>query len=211
MRKQTRRYIYCISASLVLTNLGACIVEEEPATVGSSEPTCEAELDITGSRTVVGENTQDATCFPSGVWTLQLTLRDQGTCQSVEFENEYVYDVTPNIVVDEIDGQEDTNGFEVVYRDNPDPDTNFLKFSADGGGCVGTFEHWSSDGRTLLLMKPFDDGATISGAATYEEFDSDQIGVENGGCSAASTPSSSAIWLVLLFAAWLWRRRQSQV
>ncbi len=210
MRKQTRCYLYCISLSLALAlaTLGACIVDDSPASVGSSEPTCEAELSVSGSRTVVGENTQDATCFPTGVWTLQVSLSDQGTCQNVEFENEYVYDVELITVVDESDGEADPNGFDVVYRGNPDPDTNFLKFSADGGGCSGVFEHWSSDGRTLTLLRPFEDGSTITGSGSYEEFDSAQIRIDNG-CSAAGAHSSSTFWLALILAAWLWRRRHS--
>ncbi|RMH40875.1 MAG: hypothetical protein D6689_12520 [Deltaproteobacteria bacterium] len=121
---------------------------------------CQAELSITGTLTPPGTPPDPAEgCVPVGTWTLQVAVDDPGTCDQVDHESTYVYEVTGDI----------DNGYDVTYQGTPAGEV-YLKITSEGGACQGSFEHYSADGSALLLLKPFEENLAISGRGYFERY-----------------------------------------
>jgi hypothetical protein len=105
-------------------------------------------------------------CIPFGTWTVNVTLADMADCTNVEFDAQYVYQVTENIT-------EET--WEYAYPADPDNENIKLKVTANGSSCAGNFEHWSDDGKTLIMIKPFEDNLTITGTGYFELYSVNQL------------------------------------
>jgi hypothetical protein len=128
---------------------------------------CQAELAITGAFTPDGAGVDaEGSCVPTGTWTLEVTVSDQGDCTEVPATGTYVYTVI-----------EDELGYDVVYTDDPNSDYTFAKVTVEGP-CQGSFEHYSADGTQLTLLKPYTetDNVTLAGSGVYEVYPDDQLG-----------------------------------
>ena len=127
--------------------------------------TCSAELALPGTFSPEGALDPDTGCQPAGTWTIQTTVSDMGSCDTINVESEYVYTVTVD---------PDTNVQTIVYQgDSTNVDT---KVTANGSACAGTFRHISADGKELLNIRPyFEDSTVINGKAEYEVYPISQI------------------------------------
>ena len=65
--------------------------------------------------------------------------------------------------------------WEYSYPADPDNTNIRLKVTSEGGSCAGNFEHWSDDGLTLVLIKPFEDGLTFTGTGYFELYRENQL------------------------------------
>jgi len=123
---------------------------------------CMAELSATG--TLVPPGTPPAAedgCIPLGTWTVQIAMVDPGDCGDVPFLPEYVYEVTG------VEG----DGYTYTYVGDPTNENVYMKVTQSGpGDCNANFEHYSADGMSLMLVKPFERDLVLSGSAYYETY-----------------------------------------
>lgn len=127
---------------------------------------CQAVLSVTGSLTPSGiAPGPDDPCIPFGTWTVDVVLADQADCPDVEFDAQYVYEVI----------EDPDNGYLYNYPADPANPNIRLKVTAEGGSCAANFEHWSADGKTLLLLKPFEDDLVFTGSGYYETYSVSQL------------------------------------
>jgi hypothetical protein len=135
---------------------------------GPADPLlCQATLSVTGTLAPSGITPVDGDpCIPFGTWTVDVTLADQADCASVEFDAQYVYVVSQD---------PDSGSYAYSYPADPNNPNIHLRVSAEGSACEGTFEHWSDDGKTLVLLKPFEDGLQLTGSGTFETYNVSQL------------------------------------
>jgi hypothetical protein len=161
----------CGDLGQVVDRGGADAAADQPGEPPGDDPppavlVCRADLALTGSLTPPDPAPPgDGGCSPLGTWTVSLEIADPGDCGDVPLAASYVYQVT---------GGPET-GYQVTYPADATSDHIFLKVTSEGGVCQGNFEHYAADGRALLLIKPFADGAALAGQAAYEEYSAPQI------------------------------------
>lgn len=127
---------------------------------------CTAELSVTGTLTPSPDAPPDDGCVPNGTWEVSLALEDMGECDDVTYDASYTYEVT---------GSPAEGGYTVTYVEDPENPNVYLKVKGQGGACEGSFEHWSADGKTLLLIKPYEEDLTIGGSAYFEVYSESQL------------------------------------
>lgn len=164
----TRVWLGCAVSLLFACSTGD--VTDAPVVGGDDDEEefdllCSAELALTGTFTPEGSLDPELGCQPAGTWTIQASVSDMGSCDTINFESEYVYTVTVD---------PDTNEQTIVYQgDSTNVDT---KVTANGSACAGTFRHISADGKELLNIRPyFEDSTEITGKAEYEVYPISQI------------------------------------
>jgi len=128
---------------------------------------CQAQMTVTGSLAPSGAiPAPEDGCVPFGTWTIDVALADQGDCPDVTFDAQYVYEVSEDV---------DNGGYLYNYPADPANPNVRIKVTSEGGSCAGNFEHYSDDGKTLILLKPFEDNLQITGSGYFEVYYNPQI------------------------------------
>ncbi len=129
---------------------------------GAQDIICEAELSLTGS--LAAAATPDD-CIPTGTWTVNVTVADDGGCEDIDIAGTYVYEVTGDQEV----------GYTYTFPNDPDNENILLKVSSVGASCQGDFKHYSDDAMTVIVLKPFEEDLALSGSGTYTVASGPQI------------------------------------
>lgn len=137
---------------------------------------CSAELSVTGTFAPTdgmggGTDPEDPesgwSCVPVGTWTLNVEVADQGDCSEVPVLSQYVYTITED---NQDTGRAD---YITVYQEDPNGEFSYLKVTIEGP-CIGNFEHYSSDGKEVTILRPFVDtegeNFAIGGTGVFELF-----------------------------------------
>jgi hypothetical protein len=159
----TRRWL---SILLVLPLVPAC----DPGAVGPGPGSgsgddvalnCEAQLTVTGTiatTTAPDPDLDPGACWPEGTWTINVQVADPADCADVPVATQYVYDVT----------RQDDGAWVVAYPADPTADLQ-LTIALESAQCRGTFQHFTPDGKGLILLKAFGDGTeAVTGNGTYD-------------------------------------------
>ena len=127
---------------------------------------CEATFSLTGSLVPSVTPDPDAGCVPNGTWTVDLAVLDAGNCaEAFEWEAQYVYEVTGDNEI----------GFTYTYVGDPTNEDVFLKVTAAGSLCNGSFEHYTNGTKDLLNIKPTEQDFNLTGTAYFERWFEPQI------------------------------------
>jgi len=122
---------------------------------------CEAQLSVTGTiatTTAPDPDVDPGSCWPEGTWTINVQVADQADCADVPISAQYVYNVSR-----QADG-----AWIVDYPADPAADLQ-LTIALESAQCRGTFQHFTPDGKGLILLKAFGDGSeAISGNGTFD-------------------------------------------
>ena len=135
-----------------------------PKAVDADEPAlveCTAEFSLTGTLNPPVTPNPGAGCVPTGTWTVNLAMTDPGNCaQAFEWQAQYVYSITGDSEI----------GYTYTYLGDPADENVYLKVTAAGGTCNGSFEHYTNGTKDLLNIKAFEDDLLITGTAYFERY-----------------------------------------
>ena len=128
---------------------------------------CESSLAITGTFTPnpVQPPADDFTgCGGVGTWNVTTTVGRVG-CNPQPTPPSFVYEVTFDV---------EAAALNVAFPADPGNNRVNLKITADGGGCIGAFDHFELDNSVWAIQAPLQPDNTLLGTGTYTvyEFDS---------------------------------------
>lgn len=119
---------------------------------------CESSLAVSGTFTPNPVQPDDFTgCGGVGTWTVVPTVERQG-CDPQPTPQTFVYEVTYN---------SEAATLNVSFPEDPGNERMNIKITADGGGCIGAFEHFGLDNSVWNLQAPLKADNTLEGSGTY--------------------------------------------
>jgi len=121
---------------------------------------CQAKLVVSGTLDMESPvPSEEEGCAPDGMWQITAQVEDMADCEEVPLLSSYAYQVTTS---------PESGVIEVAYLGDSTSDELYLKVSFEGGACSGNFEHHSSTGTEVLILRPFAEGEQISGVGMFE-------------------------------------------
>jgi hypothetical protein len=105
-------------------------------------------------------------CWPDGTWTFTASVTQNGCASSPSLEAQYRFQV-----------MEDTNyNNTITYLNDPADTSLSLQISGgEGGSCVGEFLLFSSDGKTVINLRPaLQADNSLNGHGDYQMWTADQ-------------------------------------
>jgi hypothetical protein len=129
---------------------------------------CEASLSLAGTFTqsAAPPTGFPGGCWPTGSWTFTATVTMNGCNNAPSLPSQFQFTVV-----------EDTDYNDTITY-NTDPNNMYVatKISGgEGGVCVGAFQIYSADGKTITNLRPaMQADNSINGAGDYRVYDADQ-------------------------------------
>lgn len=129
---------------------------------------CSATLSLVGTWTLGNPQPTDfpGGCWPDGAWNFMATMTQNDCTPAPQLAALYRFTVV-----------EDTNYNDTItYLNDPTNMTDSLKISGgEGGVCVGAFLLFSSDGKTVINLRPaVQADGSINGHGEYQVWSGDQ-------------------------------------
>jgi len=129
---------------------------------------CEADFTISGTWVQGSAPPSDFAggCWPDGTWTFTTTVTSNTCPTAPVLEKQYVFKVV-----------EDTDYNDTITYENDPTSTNLTTKISGGEGaiCTGAFLLFSSDGKTMINLRPaLQTGNILNGVGDYRVWDQDQ-------------------------------------
>jgi hypothetical protein len=143
--------------SLDTIDNGPGYVEDDPENpLDDEEIVCSRFLEVSGTLEPEGEPPDPlGGCEPFGTWTVNVVITDDGGCDEVPVESQYVYVV----------GQ-DEEGWYYEFIGDTDAEVEMSVRGKGGGECAGTFIH--TLGNHYIVLKPVETNLTLLGTGRYD-------------------------------------------